>query len=73
MVDAEQIIVMDHGRIIERGSHAALLGAKGAYAHMWERQQTGVDQANFSSPALKGSPSEKDIVLSPIEQHPDLR
>ena len=39
IADAQQILVMDHGRIIERGNHAQLLAARGAYAQMWERQQ----------------------------------
>ena len=39
IADAQQILVMDHGRIIERGTHGQLLAAQGAYAQMWERQQ----------------------------------
>jgi ATP-binding cassette subfamily B protein len=39
IADAQQILVMDHGRIIERGNHVELLAAQGAYAQMWERQQ----------------------------------
>jgi ATP-binding cassette subfamily B protein len=39
IADADQILVMDHGRIIERGSHPQLLSANGTYAHMWELQQ----------------------------------
>ena len=39
IADAQQILVMDHGRIVERGNHAQLLAAQGAYAQMWERQQ----------------------------------
>ncbi len=39
IVDAEQILVMDKGRIIERGTHQTLLAMAGAYAQMWERQQ----------------------------------
>ncbi|MDO9469806.1 MAG: ABC transporter ATP-binding protein/permease [Nitrosomonas sp.] len=39
IADADQILVMDHGRIIERGSHTQLLAANGTYAHMWELQQ----------------------------------
>ncbi len=39
IADADQILVMDHGRIIERGSHMQLLAANGTYAHMWELQQ----------------------------------
>ncbi|MDE2427393.1 MAG: ABC transporter ATP-binding protein/permease, partial [Burkholderiales bacterium] len=40
IVDAQQILVMDKGRIIERGTHQQLLEAQGAYAQMWERQQS---------------------------------
>ena len=41
IVDAHQILVMDKGRIIERGTHQELLNLQGAYAQMWERQQSG--------------------------------
>ncbi len=40
VVDAHEILVMDTGRIIERGNHAALLAANGRYAQMWALQQT---------------------------------
>jgi len=39
IADADQILVMDHGRIIERGNHQQLLAANGTYMHMWELQQ----------------------------------
>ncbi|GAB7125804.1 ABC transporter ATP-binding protein/permease [Silvimonas sp. JCM 19000] len=39
IADADQILVMDHGRIIERGTHADLLAAHGAYARLWQLQQ----------------------------------
>jgi ATP-binding cassette, subfamily B, heavy metal transporter len=39
IIDAEQILVMDKGRIIERGTHHQLLALAGSYAQMWERQQ----------------------------------
>ena len=35
VVGADKIIVLDSGRIVEQGSHAQLLAAKGAYARMW--------------------------------------
>ena len=41
IVDAHQILVMDKGRIIERGTHYELLSLQGAYAQMWDRQQSG--------------------------------
>jgi ATP-binding cassette, subfamily B, heavy metal transporter len=39
VVHAQQIIVMDHGRIVERGTHAELLRAGGLFAQMWALQQ----------------------------------
>jgi len=40
VADADEIIVLDQGRIIERGTHADLLASNGAYARMWALQQT---------------------------------
>jgi ATP-binding cassette subfamily B protein len=39
IADADQILVMNKGSIIERGTHRELLAANGTYAHMWELQQ----------------------------------
>jgi ATP-binding cassette subfamily B protein len=39
VVDAEEIVVLDAGRIVERGRHAELLAREGVYADMWRRQQ----------------------------------
>ena len=41
IVDAHEILVLDAGRIIERGRHDALLALEGTYAAMWRRQQEG--------------------------------
>jgi ATP-binding cassette, subfamily B, heavy metal transporter len=40
VVDAHEIIVLDQGHVIERGTHAQLLAAQGRYAHMWSLQQS---------------------------------
>jgi ATP-binding cassette subfamily B protein len=39
VIDADEIVVLDGGRIVERGAHAALLAKGGAYAALWNRQQ----------------------------------
>jgi len=39
VMDADQILVMDHGRIVERGTHRELLERGGLYAQMWLLQQ----------------------------------
>ena len=44
VVGADEIIVLDQGRIVERGRHARLLAGEGAYAAMWKRQQEGRDR-----------------------------
>jgi ATP-binding cassette subfamily B protein len=48
VVHADQILVMERGRIVERGTHAQLLAARGSYAAMWEiqsREQAKADAA----------------------------
>jgi ATP-binding cassette subfamily B protein len=39
IVGADEIIVLDQGRIVERGTHGQLLAAGGLYASMWNRQR----------------------------------
>ena len=41
VVDAHEILVMEAGHIIERGTHAQLLAQQGRYASMWALQQSG--------------------------------
>ena len=40
IVDADQILVLEAGRIVERGTHRDLVAADGVYAKMWARQQS---------------------------------
>jgi ATP-binding cassette subfamily B protein len=57
IADAQQIIVLDHGRIVERGTHASLLAARGLYAQMWERQLARPDE-DVASPPLEAQRDE---------------
>ncbi len=49
VVDADEIIVLDKGRIVERGRHAYLVRADGLYAAMWARQ--AVERADMRTEA----------------------
>ena len=45
VVDAHEIVVLDQGRVVERGAHAELLARGGRYAEMWRLQQSGDNSA----------------------------
>jgi ATP-binding cassette subfamily B protein len=46
VIDADEIIVLEAGQIVERGHHATLLERDGAYAAMWARQQEAAEIEN---------------------------
>ena len=57
-MDADQILVLNHGRVAERGTHGQLLELKGEYARMWALQQQAaqaravLDDAEIGEEAL---------------------
>ena len=53
VVDADEINVLDQGRIIERGTHSDLIALNGVYAAMWHRQQQGEDQSDDLRPSAE--------------------
>jgi ATP-binding cassette, subfamily B, heavy metal transporter len=67
IVGADEILVLDRGKIVERGTHRALLGARGLYASMWNRQREAeearekVTLAGDSPPIPERSPRVDDV------------
>ncbi len=55
VVDADEILVLDGGRIVERGRHAALLAKDGVYASMWRRQRRAEQQEPVLARAVESS------------------
>jgi len=51
IVHADEIIVLDKGRIVERGTHASLVAHGGLYAEMWARQQAEQREAEEAAEA----------------------
>jgi ATP-binding cassette subfamily B protein len=39
IIHADQILVVEHGQIVERGTHPELLATRGRYAEMWQMQE----------------------------------
>ncbi|MFL5233942.1 MAG: ABCB family ABC transporter ATP-binding protein/permease [Microvirga sp.] len=56
VIGADEIIVLDKGVIVERGTHASLLARGGVYAAMWDRQR----QAQEAREALKRAEEEEE-------------
>ena len=53
VVDSDEILVLDHGRIAERGTNTQLLRLGGSYAQMWTRQQADADALPEPEPAAE--------------------
>jgi ATP-binding cassette, subfamily B, heavy metal transporter len=68
IVGADEIIVLDQGRIVERGAHAELLASGGLYASMWNRQREAEEAreklARMDDEAPNRSPPSDDTLAT---------
>jgi len=58
VVDADEILVLDHGQIVERGRHSELVAKNGAYASMWNKQKEAAEVRE----RLKAVESDPEVV-----------
>jgi ATP-binding cassette subfamily B protein len=61
VINADEILVLDKGLVVERGNHETLLAQNGAYAALWRRQQR--DEPEDVSPD-----QDEDALLADLEQ-----
>ncbi|WP_421958421.1 ABC transporter ATP-binding protein [Pseudactinotalea terrae] len=68
--DADTILMMEHGRIVERGSHDELLEAKGAYYNLYMTQFLGGREEPETEVAMAGGAPAGDFAPAPAEDAP---
>jgi ATP-binding cassette subfamily B protein len=51
----DQLVVLDHGRIVEKGTHSGLLGLDGTYARLWQHQSGGFLDGEEATATLPGA------------------
>lgn len=67
IVDADQILVIDKGEIIERGTHQDLLVVGGKYAELWSKQTAGhLSGVNSKVPSKANSTKGEDDTTTPL-------
>jgi ATP-binding cassette subfamily B protein len=62
VVNADEILVLDKGRVIERGAHETLLARDGAYAALWRRQLREAEEL-AESPRVEAAEEEPDDAM----------
>ena len=57
IMDADTIVVLDDGRIVETGSHSELLARRGKYSQLWQQQQSSPSVDNLAAQAQAQAPA----------------
>lgn len=70
VVDADEIIVLDQGQIVERGTHSVLLAKNGAYAAMWNRQKEAAEAREKLDQASRDPNVSPDVARATPQKAP---
>jgi len=68
IIDADQILVLDQGRLIEQGNHQQLLEANGKYSELWQAQ----DKNQEGRQKMKLTPLQLPVQVRDIEEAKEL-
>jgi ATP-binding cassette subfamily B protein len=66
IIHADQILVLEEGRVVERGTHAQLLQMQGLYAGMWARQQEAEEVKRRAQELAEDPYVERKPAISPV-------
>ena len=68
VINADEILVLSEGQVVERGRHSALLAKNGLYKQMWDRQSRGFSDGDQYNDASSGTGAAKVVPL--VENRP---
>ena len=64
VINADEILVLSEGQVVERGRHSELLAQNGLYKQMWDRQSRGFADGEQDNDASSGTGAAKVVPLA---------